>query len=733
MEQPKRPALFLLFFVSGFCGLVYQVVWTRLAFASFGIITPVLSVVISVFMLGLAVGTWAGGRCIGPLVTITGLSAVKFYAAAEFLIGLSAFVVPRLFGVGERILLGAGESNSLTYLSLSAIVLALSLLPWCILMGTTIPFMMAYIREREPQSTESFSYLYLANVLGAVAGTLLTAIALVEVFGFHDTLRVAACGNFAIAAVAMWLGMSQPGTIKTSSPDLAAVSNPSSDSVPRAGLLKMVLFSTGFIAMAMEVVWMRAFAPAVKTQVYSFAAVVATYLGATLAGSWAYRRDLARDKIRSSGELLALIAAGALLPVVINDGRWIFADYGPHIHLSSVLALLGSICPFCGLLGYLTPKLVDEYARGTPSHASTAYSLNVLGCILGPLFASYILLPFASERFALIGLGVPLFGFAWACRSDLPAQRQQAVGGVAVVMLAISLAYSRSFEDCILSRIPGAQVRRDYAASVLSFSQEDHKHLLVNGIGMTALTPITKFMVHLPLSFHRENPESVLVICFGMGTSYRSALSWGVETTAVELVPGVKEAFGFYHADAAQCLSSPKGRIVIDDGRRFLKRTRERFDVIVIDPPPPPEAAGSSLLYSAEFYVLARQHLKPGGILQQWVPTNAEMGRAALRSLCDSFRYVRCFDSVQHWGVHLLASQEPIQEHSAEELAARMPPAATADLLEWSRGAEPTAYLQQVLAGETPAANNLNPNPAIRISDDQPYNEYFLLRQWGLF
>ena len=69
-EQPKRPALFLLFFVSGFCGLVYQVVWTRLAFASFGIITPVLSVVISVFMLGLAVGTWAGGRWIGPLVAL---------------------------------------------------------------------------------------------------------------------------------------------------------------------------------------------------------------------------------------------------------------------------------------------------------------------------------------------------------------------------------------------------------------------------------------------------------------------------------------------------------------------------------------------------------------------------------------------------------------------------------------------------------------------------------------
>jgi hypothetical protein len=298
MGPPKRSVLFLLFFLSGFCSLVYQVVWTRLAFASFGIITPVLSVVLSVFMLGLAVGTWAGGRWIGPLVARTGMSAAKFYAAAEFMIGLGAFAVPRLFTVGERILLGAGESNSWSYLSLSAVVLALSLLPWCILMGTTIPLMMAYIREREPQSTESFSYLYLANVLGAMTGTLLTAIALVEVFGFHDTLTVAASGNFAIAAVAVWLGQSRTSTCKTAGPDLAASSGPGLGSALRAGLLKTVLFSTGFIAMAMEVVWTRAFAPVIKTQVYYCAAVVTTYLGATFAGSWLYRRDLGRGKIR---------------------------------------------------------------------------------------------------------------------------------------------------------------------------------------------------------------------------------------------------------------------------------------------------------------------------------------------------------------------------------------------------------------------------------------------------
>src|ERR1039458_4715368 len=101
MNQFTRRILFLLFFVSGFCSLVYQVVWTRMAFASFGIITPVLSVVLSVFMLGLAVGSWAGGRWIPVLTKRTGFSAAFFYAGAELVIGLGAFAVPKLFAVGE--------------------------------------------------------------------------------------------------------------------------------------------------------------------------------------------------------------------------------------------------------------------------------------------------------------------------------------------------------------------------------------------------------------------------------------------------------------------------------------------------------------------------------------------------------------------------------------------------------------------------------------------------------
>jgi spermidine synthase len=277
----------------------------------------------------------------------------------------------------------------------------------------------------------------------------------------------------------------------------------------------------------------------------------------------------------------------------------------------------------------------------------------------------------------------------------------------------------------------GTTVRRDYTASVISFEEGDGKWLLVNGIGMTTLTPITKFIAHLPLAFHKGPPESALVICFGMGTTYRSALSWDIDTTAVELVPSVTKAFGFYHADAARFVNDPNGHIIIDDGRRFLKRTAKKFDVIVVDPPPPVEAAGSSLLFSREFYDLAKQHLKLGGILQMWYPGDEERatGLAVIRSIYESFPHVRCFPSVEGWGVHLLASMEPIEPLSAQQLAARMPETAKKDLVEWNDSKDVPAYLDRVVTNEISIPSVLSPDPKIEVTDDQPYNEYFLLRR----
>jgi spermidine synthase len=730
MSHAMRRILFVLFFVSGFCGLLYQVIWTRMAFASFGIITPVLSVVISVFMLGLSGGAWAGGKFASSLKTRSRRSAMFFYALSEGIIGISAFAVPKLFALGERLLMPTGQTDSMPYLLASATVLVISILPWCFFMGTTFPLVMAYIREEGCGEHETFSFLYLANVLGAMAGTLLTAMVLIELFGFQKTLHIAAVGNFGIAAISFWLGrkrqevgLDQREQIKAN--QTIAMDSPATAKDRKA---EWILFWTGFVALAMEVIWSRAFTPVLKTQVYSFAGIVFTYLGATAVGSWLYRRALSEGRVRSNPQLVSLLIVTALLPVLANDPRFVVPE-SQIVHLPSSLLLLVSIFPFCALLGYLTPALIDQYAKGNPADTGRAYAINVIGCILGPLVASYVMLPFLNEKTALILLCAPFVVFHLLAFKSLSQgwRRFSALTAGAAVLL--SLFFARDFEQLVRKQNPNAITRRDHVASVMSAGDGFHRQLLVNGIGMTSLTPITKFMVHLPLAFHEGKPESALIICFGMGTSYRSALSWDIQTTAVELVPSVKDAFEFYHSDAANVLKNPKGRIIIDDGRRFLKRTHDKFDVIVIDPPPPVEAAGSSLLYSAEFYELAKQRLKPNGILQAWYPEcDPSTAKAILRSVCDAFPHVRCFVSVENLGAHMLASMEPIESLNAQELAARMPAAAGTDLLEWDRRLTVPGYLGYLLKREFHPSQLLSPANAVRITDDLPYNEYFFLR-----
>ncbi|HUE36063.1 MAG TPA: hypothetical protein VMO20_01630 [Candidatus Acidoferrum sp.] len=733
-----RPILFFLFFVSGFCGLLYQVIWTRMAFAAFGIIMPVLSVVLSVFMLGLALGSAAGGKWIPALVRKTRLSAAIFYGLAEFIIGVGAFAVPKLFDLGSNALLSAGEMKSFGYLSLSALVLGLSIFPFCFFMGTTFPFVMAYIREDGKGDAQSFSFLYTANVLGAMSGTLLTALVFIEMFGFDATLRTAATGNFCIALVSLALGARQKSTNAGAPPatGITIQSDAGSPQPAQSPLIRWILFSTGFCAMAMEVVWTRQFTPVLKTQVYSFALIVFAYLGATFAGSIWYRHHLKRSSAWPVEKLMGALIVAVFLPIVIVDPRFVKMSWQYDEDAMSAVITLLSICPFCAALGYLTPGLVDRYAAGNPARAGAAYAVNVAGCIIGPLFASYVLLPNMNERCALILLGLPFFAFYLAGWKSLPLAQRMALGATAGVITLLSLFFSRTYEDLVASFSRRMEVRRDYAASVVSLEgMNGAKSLLVNGIGMTKLTPITKFMVHLPLTLHQGPPQSALIICFGMGTSYRSAMSWDIDTTAVELIPDVPQAFGFYHANAAEVLKNPKGRIVIDDGRRFLKRTRDKYDLIVVDPPPPVEAAGSSLLFSTEMYVLLKQHLKPHGILQVWYPGARDRVtlQAVLRSAAVSFPHVCCFRSVEGWGLHILASMDPIEVQPPAQLVARMPASAKDDLLEWAPTNNLTAYMGTILSHEVSVQDILNPNSRAQITDDEPLNEYFLLRRTGLF
>lgn len=720
--------------LSGFASLLYQVVWTRKALGMFGATTPVYSVVISVFMAGFALGSWGIARFArSSAAKRSGQSArananrwTLLYAAVELGIGIGGLSIPALMSYASALLpAGAGSTE---YLAASAIALTVCLLPFTILMGTTLPLIMLHLEERlmssEPalggrESARSFSYLYLANVLGAALGVLGSALVLIELVGLSATLACGAIANVCAAAIAyskverQILGADPRFARET---DQAAAGR--SDGPGESGDGRMtvpILFATGLCSMAMEVIWIRLFTPLYGPFAYSFASILAFYLVGTMYGCVKYRHGTkAPGSGVSRGTLLLLAAVTSLLPALATS-----------LHLGALRAsALVSILPFCALLGYLTPQLVDGAARGDGAIAGRLYAVNMIGCIIGPLVAAYLLLPRMNEVLALALLALPLWIFGVRLRRNT---------ALAVAFPLVAAGALCTTQYWSVADAHGGRVLRDYTATVVAVNDPPYSFLWVNGASMTVRHDVTKYMAHLPAAMLDEKPHRALVICFGMGSTLRSFSTWDTTVTGVDLVPSVPAMFDIFHSDAAQVLNRPGVSVVVDDGRRYLDRTEALYDIITIDPPPPVPAVGSSLLYSREFYQLVRSRLMPRGILAQWNPGGDHATNLAIEaSLRDEFPYVAVLDSTFTGGRHYFASRVPLVLPTVERLAERLPEAAKRDLLESNGSRTFTDVVGEVLAQPQRLEHGPMAADIPRITDDHPENEYFLLRRLGL-
>ncbi|MGO9776342.1 MAG: hypothetical protein ACLQGT_13290 [Terracidiphilus sp.] len=707
---------FWFFFLSGFCSILCELIWLRLSMAQFGVTTALTSIILSVFMAGLGTGSWISGSLLRRYRDRIPFNPLRIYALLEFMIGVSALVVPTELVWGHRLLETLADHAAVTsgaYYLISGLWLSATMIPFCACMGATIPVAMFAIRCRQRESdSRSFSFLYLANVLGAVMGSFLPLL-LIEPLGFHTTLHIGASLNVLIAITAFMVSLaSRPAQTGTAMPSEALYGPADS----RKSIL-VLLFTTGLITMAMELIWIRLFTPFIGPLVYSFALILASYLLATFIGSHFYRKWSLGHKHESRLTWISLALLGAL-PLFTAD---------VHIPLDILERIFLGVMPFAAMTGFLTPMLVDRWSGGDPDRAGRAYAVNVAGCIIGPLLCGFVLLPLAGERWSVLLLALPWFAMAftgWRASGFRILQRAAACGILALT-LCILLA-TKDFE----TMFPVRKVMRDSTATVIAYGVGKQRRLLVNGMGMTYLTPITKMMAHMTLASLDHTPRSALVICFGMGTTFRSATTWNISSTAVELVPSIPRLFSFYHADAPQVMALPYAHVVIDDGRRYLERTSTKYDAIILDPPPPVPTAGSSLLYSQDFYTVAKQRLEPGGILQQWLPEADLATQAAVaRALKNSFPYLRVYQGIEGYGWLFLASERPIPIRTAAELVARMPQAAVADMMEWGPAQTPEQQMKRMLDKQKSIDEIIALAPyTAALTDDRPINEYILLR-----
>jgi spermidine synthase len=279
--------------------------------------------------------------------------------------------------------------------------------------------------------------------------------------------------------------------------------------------------------------------------------------------------------------------------------------------------------------------------------------------------------------------------------------------------------------------------REDEIASVQAGQGGFTPELWVGGTSMTLLTIDAKLMPLLPL-MARPDAERALIVAFGMGSSYRTALIAGLRTDAVELVPSVPRMFGYYYDDAEAVLADPDGRVVIADGRNHLELAAERFDIIVTDPPPPIQSSGVSVIASLEYFEVGRDHLTDDGIMMQWTPygtTEADL-KEHIRTFASVFPHVLAIRGPGGYGFYMLGSMEPValEESAMREVLGRAGVLEDISSAFDSDADDVDGWVEIIRDHEWLVDDGLRQyaGEGPRITDDAPRPEYFLLRELGI-
>jgi spermidine synthase len=630
------PVLLLLFAGSGCAALIYEVVWFQL-----------LQLVIgsSAVSLGVLLGTYMGGMCIGSVLLSSVISRrehpLRIYALLELGIGFFGvavlFVIPMLNGIYM-----AAVGGGLPSILLRGLVAGICLLPPTVLMGASLPAIGRWV-ESTPLGVSWLGLFYGGNIAGAVFGCLFAGFYLLRVHDMRVATCVAAAINVAVAVASF--------ALRRGASYVAAQEDAAKGVVRHQGgwPVYVAIALSGLCALGAEVVWTRLLALMLGATVYTFSIILAVFLIGLGIGSSAgsvWTRTLKRPRLALGACQLALAFAVAWTAYAVSDliPAWPFnplAVTNPwRLFRVDFMMCLMAVLPPALLWGLSFPLALASVAskdQDSGALVGEVYAANTVGAILGAVGFAIVLIPWVGtqgSQQALIGLSV-LAALILFYRSGLKGSGYFGVAAatlVAIFLLAavsevpwLAIAYGRRMSlqtdpgkplyigegrnsSVVVSELPGGQVYFHVSGKVEA-STEPYDMRLQRMLG------------HLPALIH-QGPESVLVVGFGAGvTAGTFVVHPEVKNiTICEIEPLIPQASSkYFAAENHNVFHDPRTRMVYDDARHFVLTTNEKFDIITSDPIHP-WVKGTATLYSKEYFELVKKHLKPGGVITQWVP-----------------------------------------------------------------------------------------------------------------
>lgn len=617
--------LYFLFFISGFSALCYQIVWQRMLFAAFGINIESVTIIVSVFMLGLGVGGIVGGNLRHKPQLMLAL-----FILFECSIGLFGFLSPMLIRwLGEVV-----NSASLWAVGLGSY--ALFGLP-TFLMGATLPILVSYVQARIGLTGLAVGWLYASNTFGAMFASGMTVAVLFVHFGQKDVVHIAVALNLLTALLAyLFYKKSQQAALlpNTAVASTAAPPNPADDTTrftPR--FLLGISFALGYITLSQELVWYRVLSFVTANTPETFALLLAAFLLGI-----AFATIKVCDAISAGASLtryivltlfLATLVWFTAIPVIAN-----VAYAGNKVIMFVVGLLLVTATSYFtgGIFTALCHLLQQRSQQSAGKIVGNLYFVNVLGATLGPLLTGFLLFEMISLRETIFLLGGLLLLTGTIFLYRLPKQNALrrngllAVAGTAVFGFGLHLtAYGHVMEKLQISFEPFTAFNSNRSGFIsiigdriygngaydgkMNIDPENDTSTIIRAYGIT--------------NFH-PNPKRILQIGMSGGSWTKIISMYGPleKLTTIEINKGYLDIARLY-PDHADILSHPKVDIVIDDGRHWLNNhPNEKFDVIVSNTIYHWRSNATNML-SREFMELAKKHLNPGGYVFM-IDTGAE-------------------------------------------------------------------------------------------------------------
>lgn len=678
-------ALFLLFFLSGAAGLVYQVVWTRMLTLVFGATVYAVSAVLTVFMAGLA----AGSLVLGRRADRPGTDLLRLYGKLEIGIGLYCAASPFLIGLVKTLYVAASPAFAKDFTGFSLFRFALSVIVLAVptfLMGGTLPILAKHVVRRFDALGAGVGTLYAVNTAGAVAGSFLAGYFLLAAIGVRATIGLAVVANVGVGLAALAMARGARGAAPAPAPAPAATTAPRT--FTERGALAL-LFVSGLAALVYEVAWTRLLGQVLGSSVYAVSAMLTTFLTGIALGSLVATRAV--DRVKNPAGLLALLEVGigvtALAATPLLDRLPLFflaisgvfgAGFGSSAIVHFVISALVMVLPTL-FMGAAFPVAARIYARDL-EHLGRAvgvvYSWNTVGAILGAFLGGFVFLPgLGMQRTILFASGANVVagslyllgarGTRPLVRALVPAAGLAGLGALALFgpewdryLLNFGAFDSPGYYRELIRAKGIREVLYSYEiryyeeglnANVAVSQEGENLFLQINGrteASTTSDMPNQLLAAHIPLLLHPQ-PREACLIGLGSGITLGSMLLHPVENVdCVEISPEVVEAAGYFSEHDYNALADPRTRLVQDDGRNFLLASKKKYDVLISEPSKP-WITGVSNLFTKDYYELCLSRLDEDGIMCQWChyySMSPEDFKTILRTYSSVFPYVQLWN-----------------------------------------------------------------------------------------